>query len=166
MKTSWPRVEVRVSRKFRAWHSLPHMGNPEPHRHNYETVFGFCHEINPTRGEANGSLAKLNAEIDLLMARVENRNLDELLPVTPTAEWLACWLLANVGMDKQRTSYIWDFVVVRAYGCFEARIDRRYITAEWLDRLRFSAIPVPTITVDRGCSCDLLHTSHGCPTHG
>lgn len=136
MKTSWPRVEARITRRFSAEHSLPQVGNPELHEHDYEVVFGYCHEINPSLGYAKNSLAELIVEVDAVVNRVAGKNLNDVLPVTPTAEWLACWMIANIGCDETRRSWVWDFAIVRAYGCFEARADLRLIPGAWVARLR------------------------------
>lgn len=136
MKTSWPRVEARISRTFQADHSLPQFGMPERHRHPYWVEFGYAHEINPTTGVAKNSVGDLLTECDAVIARVADKYLNDVLPVTPTAEWLACWLLANVGCDENRVSYVWDFVVVRAYGCLEVRAQRSALTARWTTFLR------------------------------
>lgn len=136
MNTHWPRVEARVTRRFRATHSLPGLGNAAPHSHDYEVVFGYCQEINPTRGVSKCSLSELLAEVDATVALVDGKDLNAVLPVTPTAEWLACWLLVNVGCDANRRTYTWEFVIVRAYGCFETRAEMLRIPEKWRDLLR------------------------------
>lgn len=127
MKTSWPRVEASILRVFTARHALPLMKNPAPHDHEYAVMFGYRHEINPLTG-ATRSIADMSKDVDPLVARVSGAMLNDVLPVMPTAEMLACWFLANL------PAY-WDFVVVRAYDCFECRIERSMMTAEWIKRL-------------------------------
>lgn len=127
MKSSWPRVECRVSRFFDADHSLPQMNKLGVHRHNYWAEFGYWHEINPTIG-ATKKMSDMLVDVDEVVAKVAGKNLNEVLPVTPTAEFLACWMLC------QLPAY-WDFVIVRCYNGFECRIDRKNMTTEWLRRL-------------------------------
>lgn len=66
----------------------------------------------------------MKVDVDEVVEKIRDKNLNEVLPVTPTAEFLACWFL------MQLPAY-WDFVVIRCYGGFECRIDRKNITQEW-----------------------------------
>jgi 6-pyruvoyl-tetrahydropterin synthase len=131
MKNSWPRVECRVTRIFDAEHSLPQVGNPEPHRHSYWLECGYHHEINPIRGVTK-SMQEMLVDVDEIVVNIKDKYLNDVMPVTPTAEFLACWVLS------QLPEY-WDFVIIRAYGGFEARADRKNMTKEWMDRLRKKA---------------------------
>lgn len=131
MKTSWPRVECRVTRLFDAEHSLPQVGNPERHRHSYWLECGYFHEINPIRGVTK-SMQEMLVDVDEIVARLRGQYLNDVLPVTPTAEFLACWILAQL-------SEYWDFVVIRAYNGFECKAERKNMTKEWLSKLRGQA---------------------------
>jgi 6-pyruvoyl-tetrahydropterin synthase len=127
MKSSWPRVECRVSKFIDADHSLPKVGFAETHRHNYWIEFGYCHEINVERGVTK-SMQEMMVDVDKVIEKIKYKNLNEVLPVTPTAEFLACWILS------QLPEY-WDFVIIRCYGGFECRIDRKNITTNWIKKL-------------------------------
>lgn len=131
MKNSWPMVECRVSRMFDAEHSLPQVGNPEIHRHTYWLEAGYLHEINPNRGVTK-SMSEMLVDVDQVLEHIKNKNLNEILPVTPTAEYLACWFL------MQLPAY-WSFVIIRCYGGFEVRAERNLITKKWADKLNASA---------------------------
>lgn len=128
MKTSWPRVEASVQRIFSADHSLPGVGVAEVHRHHYWADCGYHHEINPQTG-CSRPMQEMQKEVNEVIDRLAGKSLNEVLPVPPTAEMMACWILANL-------EHYWDFVRIRAYGGFECRIDRRYITTAWLEKLR------------------------------
>lgn len=129
MKTSWPRVYAQISRKFRAAHSLPSVGVAEVHEHDYEVTCGWHHEINPQRGVTK-RLQDMERDVDpIIAALLSQPTLNEVLPVPPTAEMLACWILA------QLPPY-WGFVEVRAYNGFACRIERGDMTQSWFDMLR------------------------------
>lgn len=136
MTTHWPRVDCRVERIFIASHALPQMGNPQQHEHVYKARFGYFHEINPESGAAKCSLQELHKQIDGVISRVEGKDLNEVLPVTPTAEWLACWLLANVGFTDTTSGFVWTYCVVEAYGSYRVRVDMSHISSHWLAVLR------------------------------
>lgn len=140
MKTSWPRVECSIVRTFHAWHSLPLVGRAERHSHFYELEAGYCHEIRPDYG-CTKSMQDMSKDVDDVLVRINDQYLNDVLPVTPTAEMLACWFLA------QLPAY-WDHVKIHTYGYFNCRIERKYLTAEWTARLKAtrSFIPVPMIT--------------------
>jgi len=131
MKTSWPRVECRVSVFFDADHNLPQMNRQGVHRHNYWLEAGYWHEINPHTG-CTKTMSDMRVDVDEIVEKIKDKNLNEILPVTPTAEFLACWFL------MQLPAY-WDFVVIRCYGGFECRIDRKNMTQAWKDNV--SACP-------------------------
>ena len=123
MKSSWPRVKCKINKFFDADHSLPQMGRAELHRHSYWAEFGYWHEINPTTGVTK-TIDDMMKDLDVVVERVSGKNLNEVLPVTPTLEFLACWMLC------QLPAY-WEFVVIRGYGCYEVEIHRDWLTENW-----------------------------------
>ena len=70
--------------------------------------------------------------MDGVINRLSGRYLNDVLPVPPTAEMMACWILAHL------PSY-WSFVVIHAYGGFECRVDRSGLTMEWIEKLAGAA---------------------------
>ena len=126
MKTSWPRVEIRLSYFFDADHTLP--WQTERHRHSYWLECGYCHEINPTMGVTK-TMEESKRDGAAIVERISGKYLNDVLPVPPTAEMLVCWILANLPP-------YWDFVQVRCYGAMQARIERHNLTTAWLGKLR------------------------------
>jgi hypothetical protein len=96
VRTSWPRVECRISRTFDADHSLPQMGQPERHRHSYWVGFGYTQEINPATGSAKCSVAKLLQDADACVALVREKYLKGAMTgIRSPARWAAGWCLAS-----------------------------------------------------------------------
>jgi 6-pyruvoyl-tetrahydropterin synthase len=122
-----PRLEARITRTFAADHSLPGVGVTERHRHTYRVECGYRHEIELQTG-CTRPLQHVKQEMDAAIDRLAERYLNDVLPVPPTAEMMACWILA------QLPDY-WHFVVIHAYGGFECRIDRPDLPREWITML-------------------------------
>ena len=122
-----PRIRASVSRTFVAEHSLPGVGVTERHRHTYRVECGYCHEIEPSLG-CTRPLQDVRKEMDAVVNRLAGQYLNEVLPVPPTAEMMACWILANL------PAY-WEFVTIRAYDGFECRVDRSDLAPEWAHKL-------------------------------
>jgi hypothetical protein len=96
VRTSWLRVEWRISRTFDADHSLPQMGQPERHRHSYWVGFGYTQEINPATGSAKCSVAKLLQDADACVALVREKYLKGAMTgIRSPARWAAGWCLAS-----------------------------------------------------------------------
>lgn len=127
MKNSWPRVECKVTVMFDAKHTLRQMNSLDEHEHFYWLEAGYWQEINPNTG-CTKTMSDMKVDVDQVADKVRGKNLNEVLPVTPTAEFLACWFL------MQLPAY-WDFVIIRTYHGFECRIDRKNITQAWKDLL-------------------------------
>lgn len=127
MKNSWPRVECKVTVFFEAEHDLPQMNKQCFHRHNYWLEAGYWQEINPITG-CTKTMSDMRVDVDEIVEKIKHKNLNDVLPVTPTAEFLACWFL------MQLPAY-WDFVIIRCYGGFECRAERKFITQDWAKKL-------------------------------
>lgn len=127
MKNSWPRVEVSFTRIFDAEHSLP--WQKERHRHSYWLECGYCQEVNPHLNGVTKTMGDTVGDIDDLVDKVKDKYLNEVLPCFPTLEMFACWFLANLPAH-------WDYVILRSYHGMQARIDRHYITTNWIEKLR------------------------------
>lgn len=118
-------IEARVTRTLRAQHSLPQMGNPDSHWHNYEVTVGYRHEIAPTLGATKG-LGDMLSCVDPLITRLDGATLNDLWIAPPTAENMALWIL------RELPPYF-DFVEVRAYDVLTVRASRQQARFEWLD---------------------------------
>lgn len=133
MSRGFPMIESKVTRKFRAQHSLPQMGNPSPHWHDYEVTVGYRHEIAPTLGATKGLNDVLSA-IDPIIAMLDGAMLNDLWRAPPTAEFLALWVL------RKLPGYF-DFAEVHAYEVLTVRASRNQARFEWLDWC--AGMPVP-----------------------
>ncbi|MPZ44696.1 MAG: hypothetical protein GEV05_15095 [Betaproteobacteria bacterium] len=110
------KAEVSIVRKFVAAHSLPTIGVGERHEHLYEVHCGYSSRIETRVGCAR-PLQQIASEIDAVVARIQGKNLNVVLPVPPTAEMVACWLLAHLPSH-------WEWVAIKAYDGFECKITR------------------------------------------
>lgn len=126
MTQGFPKIEMKVARKFRAMHSLPRFGNPEPHWHDYVARIGYMHEIAPFTG-ATKSIDDVISAVDPVIAKIDGKNLNELMAAWPTAEFVAMWIL------RELPPYF-DFVEVDAYEVLTVRVDRnKCARLNWLD---------------------------------
>lgn len=120
MTKRWPRISASVTRTIKASHSLPRLGTPAAHEHEYKIACGWKHEINPTFGYTetfDAMREKSDMAIDAVLSKFDGKNLNEVLPQTPTAEWLALNILEAL------PSY-WFFVEIECYDGYRVRADR------------------------------------------
>jgi 6-pyruvoyl-tetrahydropterin synthase len=110
------RVDVSIRRTFVAEHSLPAIGVAEPHAHTYELRCGYTAEVDPAAGCAR-ALQVLEAEVDRVVSRLAGRDLNAVLSMPPTAEMLACWILAQLPAT-------WQWAAITAYGGYTCRVER------------------------------------------
>jgi 6-pyruvoyl-tetrahydropterin synthase len=121
MSDSWPKVSGKFTQKVTIFHALPSLGNPDQHSHEFEVSLGWVHEVNPFFGYT-WSLEDTQGKINRLLAQVDGKNLNDVLPVPPTAEMLACWLLSQA-------PEFYDYVEIRCYENYQIRVDRRGVRA-------------------------------------
>lgn len=122
-----PGVEVTITRTFEAEHSLPSVGVAQRHKHSFSVECGYFREIDPDAGCAR-PMAELTRDVAAVLSRIEGKYLNDVLPVPPTAEMLACWILAQL-------SPYWDWVSIRAYDGFMCRVERRHVLP-FIEKLR------------------------------
>jgi 6-pyruvoyl-tetrahydropterin synthase len=127
MKGSWPKVTGEIRFDFHAEHSMPRIGSEceERHRHQYCAIFGWTHEIQPMQGYTH-EYRKQRADFEQIIARVSAKYLNDIIPMQPSVEALALWLLAQT-----QAAYC-DHVAVRAYGNYSVRVDRALQRSEWM----------------------------------
>jgi hypothetical protein len=77
-------------------------------------------------------MQELTRDIDAVLSRMEGMCLNEFLPVPPTAEMLACWVLAHL-------SPYWEWVSIRAYDGFMCKVERKH-ALPWIEKLRAGTI--------------------------
>lgn len=123
MKGSWPKVTCSIERRITASHSLREMGNPDFHSHEYLLRAGYTHEINPRFGVTK-SMSDMRPDLDELANMLDGKNLNEVLPFEPTAEIMACWIMANL------PAY-WDFVEIECYDGYKVRSEANGMRREW-----------------------------------
>jgi 6-pyruvoyl-tetrahydropterin synthase len=129
VKGSWPKVTGQISFDFHADHAMPRIGRCfERHRHEYTVTFGWTHEIQPMYGYTHETL-KQRREFDEIIRRVAGKYLNDVLPMQPSAEVLALWLLAQT-----QPAYC-DHVIVKTNYEHIARADRALQRSEWMEFL-------------------------------
>lgn len=128
MKGSWPKVTCSIERRITASHYLREMGNPEVHSHEYLLRAGYKHEINPRFGVTK-SMDDMRPDLDELADMLDGKNLNEVLPSEPTAEIMACWIMANL------PAY-WMFVEIECYEGYMVRSDLKDMRSEWIEQLK------------------------------
>lgn len=122
-----PGIEVAVTRTFEAEHSLPSVGVAQRHTHSFSVECGYFQGIDPDAGCAR-PMAELTGDVAAVLSRIEGKYLNDVLPVPPTAEMLACWILAQL-------SPYWDWVSIRAYDGFMCRVERKHVLP-FIEKLR------------------------------
>jgi len=127
MKGSWPKVTGSIRFEFEADHAMPRIGKGCEcrHTHRYVVTFGWTHEIQPYYGYTH-EFGKQQAEFADVASRVSGKYLNDVLPMQPSAEVLALWLLAQT-----EPAYC-DHVIVQTYEGYTARADRGLQRSEWM----------------------------------
>jgi 6-pyruvoyl-tetrahydropterin synthase len=127
VKGSWPKVTGSIRFEFDADHAMPRIGKGCEcrHTHHYAVTFGWLHEIMPGHGYTH-ELMKQRAEFAKVIKRVDGQYLNDILPMQPSAEVLALWLLAQT-----QPAYC-DHVTVQTYDDYTVRADRGLQRSEWM----------------------------------
>jgi 6-pyruvoyl-tetrahydropterin synthase len=127
MKNSWPKVTGQIRFEFDADHAMPRIGKGCEcrHTHHYVVQFGWTHEIMPPQGFTHEYMKQRN-EFAELIERVSGQYLNDVLPMQPSAEVLAMWLLA-----RTEPAYC-DHVIVQTYDDYTVRVDRNGQRSEWM----------------------------------
>lgn len=113
-----PKVEVSITRTFVAEHSLPRVGVAQRHKHSFTIECGYAAETDAALG-CTRPMQELANDIHAVLARLDGRYLNDVLPVPPTAEMVACWILAQLAP-------YWAWVSVRAYEGFTCKVERQH----------------------------------------
>lgn len=130
MKGSWPKVTGSIRFEFDADHAMPRIGQGCEcrHTHHYVVMFGWTHEVQPFYGYTH-EFMKQQREFGEIIDRVRGKYLNDVLPMQPSAEVLAMWLLAQT-----EPAYC-DHVIVQAYDDYTVRFDRSLQRSEWMNFL-------------------------------
>lgn len=135
MKRSWPKVTGQIRFEFDADHAMPRIGGGCEcrHTHHYVVTFGWTHEIMPRFGFTH-EVMKQRQEFQEIIDKVAGKYLNDILPMQPSAEALALWVLAQWLLTETEPAYC-DHVIVQAYGDYTVRVDRGLQRSEWMDFL-------------------------------
>lgn len=130
MKGSWPKVTGSIRFEFDAEHAMLRIGGGCEcrHAHHYVVWFGWTHEVQPMDGFTH-EFREQRGKFSPLVARVRGQFLNDLLPMQPSAEVLAMWMLA------QTDPAYCDHVIVQAYDDYTVRVDRALQRSEWMEFL-------------------------------
>lgn len=130
MKRSWPKVTAQIRFEFDADHSMPRIGKAceARHSHRYVVHFGWTHEIQPMHGYTH-EFMKQRRELSAVVERVAGKYLNDILPMQPSAEVLALWLLSQT-----QPAYC-DHVTVQTYDDYTVRVDRSLQRSDWTEFL-------------------------------
>lgn len=126
MKDAWPKVTCSIERRIAASHSLPGLGVAHAHEHDYLIRAGWTHEINPSLG-CTKAMQEMEHDIAEISGRLHSMYLNDLMPFPPTAEVLACWIMA-------RLPAYWQFVEIECYGNYRVRVQADAMRSEWTER--------------------------------
>lgn len=129
MRKSWPRPECSIEQTITVTHSLPaEIGIEEPHSHDYTVRAGYDVEFNPERG-CFRPMDEMASELSAVLSQLNGKHLNDVLPFLPTAEVMACWIMA-------RLPTWWTFVEISCYGNYRVRMDANTMRSEWAARFR------------------------------
>lgn len=109
-------VELSLTRTFVATHALPTIGFGQPHEHTFKVECGYSALIDAEAG-CERPLQEMEAELHSIISLIDHHDLNAVLPVQPTAEMLACWILSRL---PER----WQWAAVTAYGGYTCRVAR------------------------------------------
>jgi 6-pyruvoyltetrahydropterin/6-carboxytetrahydropterin synthase len=91
------KYEITKSFRFEAAHSLPHLPADHQcrrlHGHSYEIIVGVS---GPVVNEWVQDYADISAVVRPVVAALDHRNLNDILPCATTAENLALWLWSQI----------------------------------------------------------------------
>jgi 6-pyruvoyltetrahydropterin/6-carboxytetrahydropterin synthase len=94
------KFEITKTYRFEAAHSLPHLPTDHQchvlHGHSYEVLIGVS---GPLHGEWVQDYAEISAVVKPVVASLDHRNLNDILPCATTAEHLAAWLWRTLQGD-------------------------------------------------------------------
>jgi 6-pyruvoyl-tetrahydropterin synthase len=143
----WPKVTKTATYRFRATHDLRgvtiHPDAATPHEHDWVVTLAWDWECRPSRGFTRDE-PEIDASWGKRMRELEGVHLNDLMPVPPTSESLACWLLFDwlVALSPVEWNYELSRVTVAKCNTFTATVDRkqaerwRAFFAEMSDRNR------------------------------
>lgn len=95
--SGWPRVKKQATYTINATHELRgvsiHADAATTHAHDWTITLTWDHwEHNPARGFTRDEV-EIDDSWGRRIAQLEGAHLNDMMPVPPTAENLACWLL-------------------------------------------------------------------------
>ncbi len=110
--------EITIQREFCAAHAIRlYDGSLEPlHGHNWSVAVTVAAE-KLDEIEVVMDFHELEKSLDQLLAQVNNRNLNDVLTVNPTAERVAWWIGEHIGPTLPAHASLKTVIVGEAPGC-------------------------------------------------
>jgi hypothetical protein len=118
---AWPKVTKYCTYRFRAQHDLRghtiHHDAANPHEHDWVVTLIFRDwEVRPSKGFTRDE-PEIDASFGKRVLQLEGANLNNLMPVPPTAENLAMWLLFDWMIDLTPVEHNYELSAVRVSKC-------------------------------------------------
>lgn len=130
MSHPWPKVTKTASYRFNATHNLrgvtSHPDAAATHAHEWVVTLIFSDwECQPNKGFTYDE-PKIDAAWGKRVLQLEGKHLNDLMPVPPTAENVACWLLFDwvPNIHPDRVNYEVSGVRVSKCDKFEVEVHR------------------------------------------
>lgn len=127
---AWPQITKLCTYRFRAWHDLRgktiHKDAVSPHEHDWAVTLIFRDwEVRPSKGFTRDE-PEIAASFGRRVLQLEGANLNDLMPVPPTAENLAAWLLFDWMVELTPDERNYELSAVRVSKCdtYAAEVDR------------------------------------------
>lgn len=131
--TGWPLIRKEVSYWITATHHLrgvsTHPDAEEIHEHCWQITLIFEHwEVRPEKGFTRDE-ADIDRSFGPRVRELHGKHLNDLMPVPPTSENLAMWLLADwmVNLTPHEENYEIDAIRVSKEGPFVAEARRSQV---------------------------------------
>ena len=130
MSNPWPKVVKTATYRFKATHNLcgftSHPDAVSTHAHEWVVTLVFSDwECQPNKGFTYDE-PKIDSCWGKRVLELEGKHLNDLMPVPPTSENVACWLLCDwiPMIDENRVNYEVSAVKVRKCDRFEVEVNR------------------------------------------
>lgn len=130
MSSPWPKVVKTATYRFTATHNLcgvtSHSDAVSTHTHEWEVTLVFADwECQPNKGFTYDE-PKIDSAWGKRVLELEGKHLNDFMPVPPTSENVACWLLFDWinEIDKDRVNFEVSAIRVRKCDRFEVEVNR------------------------------------------
>ena len=135
--TAWPKVTKYCTYRFRASHDLRgktiHKDAVSPHEHDWVVTLIFRDwEVRPAKGFTRDE-PEIDASFGKRVLELAGADLNALMPIPPTAENMAMWLLFDWMVDLSPVEHNYELSAVRVSKCdtHMAEVDTKQ-KARWM----------------------------------